>query len=70
MALPDYTPRVGNDPKSVMIHLTTGTGMARLFESLGVRALDGGPTANPSTYELLAAIHQSLDLFEFLQFSY
>ena len=37
--------------------VTTGPGMARLFESLGVRALDGGPTANPSTYELLAAIH-------------
>ena len=27
MALPDFTPRSGNDPKSVMIHLTTGTGM-------------------------------------------
>jgi DAK2 domain fusion protein YloV len=37
--------------------VTTGPGMQTLFESLGVRALDGGPTANPSTYELLAAIH-------------
>ena len=37
--------------------VTTGPGMYGLFESLGVRALDGGPTANPSTYELLAAIH-------------
>ena len=27
MALPDFTPRVGNDPKSVVIHLTTGKGM-------------------------------------------
>src|ERR1035441_9592586 len=27
MALPDFTPRAGNDPKSVVIHLTTGTGM-------------------------------------------
>src|SRR5450759_2763903 len=27
MALPDFTPRVGNDPKSVLIHLTTGSGM-------------------------------------------
>ncbi len=27
MALPDFTPRVGNDPKSVVVHLTTGTGM-------------------------------------------
>jgi dihydroxyacetone kinase-like predicted kinase len=40
-----------------VLAVTTGPGMARLFESLGVRALDGGPTANPSTYELLAAIH-------------
>jgi hypothetical protein len=37
--------------------VTIGPGMYRLFESLGVRALDGGPTANPSTSELLAAIH-------------
>jgi DUF971 family protein len=27
MTLQDSTPRVGNDPKSVVIHLTTGTGM-------------------------------------------
>ena len=27
MALPDFTPRVGNDPKSVVIHLTTGKGL-------------------------------------------
>ena len=27
MALPDFTPRVGNDPKSVVIHLTTGKGV-------------------------------------------
>jgi dihydroxyacetone kinase-like predicted kinase len=31
--------------------------MVALFESLGVRVLDGGPTLNPSTYDLLAAIH-------------
>jgi DAK2 domain fusion protein YloV len=43
--------------RSGALAVTTGPGMARLFESLGARALDGGPTANPSTYELLAAIH-------------
>ncbi len=32
-------------------------GMTALFESFGVRVLDGGPTLNPSTYDLLAAIH-------------
>jgi len=37
--------------------VTTGSGMRRLFEGLGVRALDVGPKVNPSTYELLAAIH-------------
>jgi DAK2 domain fusion protein YloV len=37
--------------------VTSGDGMRALFESLGVRSLDGGPTLNPSTYDLLAAIH-------------
>jgi DAK2 domain fusion protein YloV len=37
--------------------VVTGAGMRALFESLGVRVLDGGPTLNPSTYDLLAAIH-------------
>ena len=35
----------------------SGEGMRTLFEGLGVRVLDGGPTLNPSTYDLLAAIH-------------
>jgi DAK2 domain fusion protein YloV len=34
-----------------------GEGMGSLFTSLGVKVLDGGPTLNPSTYDLLAAIH-------------
>ena len=33
------------------------TGMAGLFASLGAIPLDGGPTLNPSTYDLLAGIH-------------
>jgi DAK2 domain fusion protein YloV len=37
--------------------VVSGDGMCSLFESLGVRVLDGGPTLNPSTYDLLAAIH-------------
>lgn len=37
--------------------VVTGEGMTRLFSDLGVRVLDGGPTLNPSTYDLLAAIH-------------
>ena len=37
--------------------VTSGDGMRTLFESLGVTVLDGGPTLNPSTFDLLAAIH-------------
>ena len=33
-------------------------GMRVLFEGLGAVALDGGATLNPSTYELLAGIHE------------
>jgi len=37
--------------------VVNGEGMGRLFEGFGVRVLDGGPTLNPSVYDLLAAIH-------------
>jgi uncharacterized protein len=37
--------------------VVAGDGMRALFEGLGVRIVDGGPTLNPSTYELLAGIH-------------
>jgi dihydroxyacetone kinase-like predicted kinase len=37
--------------------VVSGDGMAALFSSLGALALDGGPTLNPSTYDLLAGIH-------------
>ena len=37
--------------------VVVGEGMRELYESLGVFVLDGGPTLNPSTYELLAGIH-------------
>ena len=37
--------------------VVAGRGMRRLFESLGAYVVDGGPTLNPSTMELLAAIH-------------
>jgi dihydroxyacetone kinase-like predicted kinase len=37
--------------------VVSGVGMARLYESLGCHVLDGGPTLNPSTHELLAGIH-------------
>ena len=37
--------------------VTSGDGMQALFESLGITVLDGGPTLNPSTFDLLVAIH-------------
>jgi uncharacterized protein len=40
-----------------VLAVVSGEGMAELFRSLGATPLDGGPTLNPSTYELLAGIH-------------
>jgi len=40
-----------------VLAVVAGAGMARLYESLGAHVLDGGPTLNPSTHELLAGIH-------------
>lgn len=40
------------------VAVVSGEGLTRMFAELGVHTLDGGPTLNPSTYELLAAIHE------------
>jgi dihydroxyacetone kinase-like predicted kinase len=45
-------------PRCRVLAVVTGPGIATLFESLGAETLDGGPTLNPSTYELLAGIHE------------
>jgi DAK2 domain fusion protein YloV len=37
--------------------VVNGDGLRALYESFDMRVLDGGPTMNPSTYDLLAAIH-------------
>jgi fatty acid kinase len=41
-----------------VLAVVAGAGIRELFESLGAVALDGGSTLNPSTYELLAGIHE------------
>jgi DAK2 domain fusion protein YloV len=41
-----------------VLAVVSGSGMRELFESLGALAVDGGGTLNPSTYELLAGIHE------------
>ncbi len=37
--------------------VVNGVGLTRMYGELGVHTIDGGPTLNPSTYELLAGIH-------------
>jgi uncharacterized protein len=52
--------RLAVEPPAVRcgaLAVAAGAGLRALFESLGVRVLDGGPTLNPSTHELLAGIH-------------
>jgi hypothetical protein len=41
-----------------IVAVVSGEGMARLYTELGAHVVDGGPTLNPSTYELLAGIHE------------
>ncbi len=40
-----------------VVAVTSGAGITRLYTELGASVVDGGPTMNPSTYELLAGIH-------------
>jgi uncharacterized protein len=50
----------GHPPEQAVcgvVAVASGEGLRRLYEELGVLVVDGGPTMNPSTYELLAGIH-------------
>ena len=47
-------PGTGRRRAAASSRSSSGAGMRRLFESLGAHVVDGGPTLNPSTYELLA----------------
>jgi hypothetical protein len=38
--------------------VVSGDGLMQMYRELGVHTIDGGPTLNPSTYELLAGIHE------------
>ncbi len=42
-----------------VVAVVNGPGIRRLYEQLGALVVDGGPTMNPSTYELLAGIHSA-----------
>ena len=41
-----------------MVAVAAGEGMKDLFEDLGAHVVDGGSKLNPSTYEILAGIHE------------
>jgi uncharacterized protein len=41
-----------------VLAVASGAGIMRLLQELGAHVIDGGPTLNPSTYELLAGIHE------------
>jgi len=48
----------GREPRCAAVAVVSGEGLRQLFEELGVHTIDGGPTLNPSTYDLLAGIHE------------
>ncbi len=48
----------GPRARSGVLAVVAGAGMRALYESLGAHVIDGGATLNPSTYELLAGIHE------------
>jgi DAK2 domain fusion protein YloV len=49
---------VGAQARCGAVAVVSGAGLAQLFAELGVHTIDGGPTLNPSTYDLLAGIHE------------
>ncbi len=52
------SPAAATPARCGAVAVVSGAGLLALFGELGVHTLDGGPTLNPSTYELLAAIHE------------
>jgi DAK2 domain fusion protein YloV len=49
--------RTTDRARCAVVAVASGPGVVRLFSDLGALVVDGGPTMNPSTYELLAGIH-------------
>src|SRR5215211_3270624 len=54
----DDDPDRGEEAVCGIVAVASGEGLRRLYEELGAYVVDGGPTMNPSTYELLAGIHE------------
>ena len=47
----------GGGQRCAVVAVVSGAGLRRLYEEMGAGVVDGGPTMNPSTDELLAGIH-------------
>ena len=45
-----------SDTRTGVVAVASGPGMVRLFSELGAHVIDGGPTMNPSTKDLLRGI--------------
>ena len=56
---PATAPEADAQATCAVVAVASGEGVRRLYEELGVYVVDGGPTLNPSTYELLAGIHSA-----------
>ena len=61
----DRTARLQGAPSTeratcAVVVVASGPGVVRLFSEMGTLVVDGGPSMNPSTYELLAGIHAAL----------
>jgi len=57
---PVSAPPIGERAERVRcgaLAVVSGAGLTQMYRELGVHTIDGGPTLNPSTYELLAGIH-------------
>jgi hypothetical protein len=50
--------RLGEGGRTGALAVAAGPGLERLMDELGAYVVSGGETLNPSTYELLAGIHQ------------
>jgi uncharacterized protein len=55
--------RLGGEPAEAVatrcgtVAVANGPGIVALYRGLGAHVVDGGPTLNPSTYDILAGIH-------------
>ena len=51
----DRTARLETACSPVVV--ATGEGLVQMFRELGAQVVEGGPTMNPSTYDILAGVH-------------